>query len=86
MSIIKTQSPFRFGDHIGTLGTLNWLAWATVVIGALNWGAVGLFDINLVAGIFEAQPLLARAVYALVGAAGMYLLSIPFQGLFKDAG
>lgn len=86
MSIIKTQSPFRFGDQIGTLGTLNWLVWAVVAIGALNWGAIGVFDVNLVALVFEALPILGRVVYTLVGAAGLYLLCIPFQGLFKDAG
>ena len=38
-----------------------------VIIGALNWGLVGLFNIDLVAMIFGEMTLLARIVYSLVG-------------------
>jgi len=40
------------------------------IIGALNWGLVGLFNFNLVAAIFGAGSVLSRIVYVLVGIAG----------------
>ncbi len=38
-----------------------------VLIGALNWGLVGLFDFNLVSFLFGDMTLLARIIYSLVG-------------------
>ena len=38
-----------------------------VLIGALNWGLVGLFDFNLVSFLFGAMTLLSRVIYSLVG-------------------
>ena len=45
-----------------------------VVVGAINWGLVGLFDFDLVAALLggEDQPL-SRLVYSLVGLAGIGL-------------
>ena len=55
---------------------LDVLAGALVVIGALNWGLVGIFHFDLVAGIVgrhfgETSPV-SSAVYILVGLAGVY--------------
>ena len=38
-----------------------------VLIGALNWGLVGLFDSNLVSFLFGDMTLLSRVIYSLVG-------------------
>jgi len=43
-----------------------------VVIGAANWGLVGLFNFNLIESLLGGWPVLARAVYILVGAAGFW--------------
>lgn len=43
-----------------------------VVIGAANWGLVGLFNFNLVEWLLGGWPVLVRAVYILVGAAGFW--------------
>lgn len=51
---------------------IGWLATALVIIGALNWGLVGLFHFNLVAAIFGRFEWLTRAIYVLVGLAGLY--------------
>jgi len=49
------------------------------VIGALNWGLVGLFQFDLVASIFGGMDApAARAVYVLVGLAGATLLATSF--------
>jgi uncharacterized membrane protein YuzA (DUF378 family) len=45
-----------------------------LIVGAINWGLVGLFDVNLVNLIFNFSPLLEKAVYSLVGTAGLYIL------------
>jgi uncharacterized protein len=44
------------------------------VIGALNWGLVGLFEFDLVAAIFGPSTVLSRIIYVLVAVAGVYLL------------
>lgn len=53
---------------------LHWIALALVVVGALNWGLVGLFEFDLVAALFGgAQSVLSRIVYTLVGLAGIVI-------------
>lgn len=52
---------------------LNTIALLLVVIGGLNWGLVGLLNIDLVATIFGSIPLIARAVYVLVGLSAVYV-------------
>ena len=42
-----------------------------VIIGALNWGLVGLMDLNLVAKLLGAGSMISRVVYILVGIAGI---------------
>lgn len=42
-----------------------------VVIGALNWGLVGLLGINLVSSLFGTGSVLEKVVYTLVGLAGL---------------
>lgn len=44
---------------------------AIAIIGALNWGLIGLFNFNLVAAIFGEGSAASRLVYALVGLAGL---------------
>ncbi len=58
---------------------LDLLALLLVIIGAANWGLVGLFKFDLVATLvgeeFGRVNLVSRLVYALVGVAGLYLVS-----------
>ncbi|WP_268892233.1 DUF378 domain-containing protein [Burkholderia sp. 8Y] len=58
---------------------MDWLAGALVIIGALNWGLVGLMQLDLVAAIFGAGSPGARIVYILVGLAGLYSLIRAFM-------
>jgi uncharacterized protein len=53
---------------------LEWASIVLVVIGALNWGLVGLFEFDLVAAIFGRLSAISRIVYVLVAVAGVYLL------------
>jgi uncharacterized membrane protein YuzA (DUF378 family) len=47
-----------------------------VIIGALNWGLVGLLSLDLVAAIFGYMSLLSRIVYTLVGISAVYIALI----------
>lgn len=46
------------------------------IIGALNWGLIGLLDFNLVDTIFGVGSLLSRVVYTLVGICGIVNIGI----------
>jgi uncharacterized protein len=50
------------------------VAWVLAVIGALNWGLVGLFNFDLVAFALGAGSMLARVVYSLVGLSALILI------------
>lgn len=45
------------------------------IIGAVNWGLIGLFKFDLVAFLFESMTLLSRIIYTIVGICGIYLIS-----------
>ena len=65
---------------------LNVLTLVLVVVGALNWGLVGLFQFDLVAGLFGGQDAaLSRIVYALVGISGIYQI-LDFAGITSVIG
>ena len=56
-----------------------------VIIGAVNWGLIGLFQFDLVAFLFGGQgALIARIVYALVGAAGLWSISLLFRDQTRE--
>ena len=45
------------------------------IIGAVNWGLIGLFKFDLVAFLFGSMTLLSRIIYTIVGISGIYLIS-----------
>lgn len=59
---------------------VNKIALALVIVGALNWGLVGIFTFDLVAWIFGgATSVLARIVYTLVALAGIWSITMLFR-------
>lgn len=52
---------------------VNWIAVILVIVGGLNWGLVGAFDIDLVAMLFGEMSAIARTVYILVGLAAIWV-------------
>lgn len=59
---------------------MDTIALVLVIIGALNWGLIGLFGFDLVATLFGGpQAALSRIVYALVGLAGLWSLTFLFR-------
>jgi len=51
---------------------LDWVAFILVVIGAINWGLIGLFSWNLVEAIFGDMTTISRVIYTLVGVSAVY--------------
>ncbi|MBR6675118.1 MAG: DUF378 domain-containing protein [Alphaproteobacteria bacterium] len=57
---------------------ISLIAMILVLIGGLNWGLVGLFDLNLVAALFG-TTILAQIVYILVGISALWLIVTSFS-------
>lgn len=58
------------------------IALAITIIGAVNWGFVGLFDVNLVSLLFGVDSTITNVVYVLVGICGLIstcILLTPFE-------
>ena len=59
---------------------LDRIALILVIIGSLNWGAVGLFRFDLVSWICGGQgSILARIIYTIVALAGIWCVSLLFR-------
>ena len=56
------------------------IALVLTIIGALNWGSIGLFQFDLVAWICGgSSSLLSRVIYTVVGLAGVWCISLLFR-------
>lgn len=63
------------------MSTLQRIALILTIIGAINWGLIGLFQFDLVASIFGGQDsMISRIIYSLVGLAGLINLGLLFKG------
>lgn len=51
---------------------LDWVANLLVTVGALNWGLVGAFKLDLVQTIMGTSPAIVQLVYVVVGLSGLY--------------
>ena len=63
--------------------TLQKICLLLTIIGAINWGLIGIFDFNLVDTIFGTGAILSRIIYFLVGIAGLINIYLLFYD-FKD--
>ena len=64
--------------------TLEAIAITLVIIGAINWGLIGLFDFNLVSLIFGgAESMLTKIIYILVGISGLISIKVLID-IFED--
>lgn len=58
------------------LNAWDWITMVLVIVGGLNWGLVGVFQYDLVAGIFgggDPAAVLPRIIYVLVGLSALYV-------------
>jgi len=56
------------------LNIFDRIAFILVIIGGLNWGAVGIFHLDLVGRIFGDMSMLSRVIFGLVGISAIYLV------------
>ena len=55
----------------------NWLdvvSLILIIIGAINWGLIGFFNLDLISIIFGTMSMITRTIFAVVGIAGIYSL------------
>lgn len=55
------------------------IALVLIIIGAINWGLIGLFNFNLVATIFGDMTIISRIIYGLVGLSGVWGIKLLFD-------
>lgn len=55
------------------------IALVLVIIGAINWGLIGIFKFDLVATIFGAMSIISRIIYTLVGISGLWAIKLLFD-------
>lgn len=55
------------------------IALILIIIGAINWGLIGIFNFNLVETIFGGFSIISRIIYILVGVAGLWGIKLIFD-------
>lgn len=65
------------------MGTLYKITLTLIIVGAINWGMIGMFNINLVSLLFEEDTIITNLVYSLVGICGLVSFGILFEPLDK---
>ncbi|NBI05310.1 DUF378 domain-containing protein [Senegalia massiliensis] len=53
---------------------INLLSVLLILIGALNWGLVGIIKLNIVEALFKKDSIISRIIYSLIGIAGLYTI------------
>ena len=69
------------------MNTLYKICLTLIIIGAINWGMIGVFGVNLVELLFGKESFLTNFVYALVGISGLVSVGIllkPFDEHYKQ--
>jgi Uncharacterized conserved protein len=54
---------------------LDYTVLILVIIGAINWGLVGFFGLDLVAFLCGSMSIISRIIYAVIGVCGLYAIS-----------
>ncbi len=55
------------------------IALILVIIGAIVWGLIGLFNFNLVEMLFGNMTIISRIIYTLVGVSGLWAIKLLFD-------
>ena len=58
---------------------IDTIALILVIIGAINWGLIGIFKFNLVDTIFGTMSAISRIIYTLVGISGLWSIKLLFD-------
>ena len=66
--------------QIGGIIMLDNIALALVIIGALNWGSIGIFGVDAIGMLFGRQlAIISRIIYTLVCLAGIWCVTLLFK-------
>ncbi len=58
---------------------IDTIALVLIIIGAINWGLIGIFNFNLVETIFGGLSVITRIIYILVGISGLWGIKLIFN-------
>ena len=61
--------------------TIQKICLVFTIIGAVNWGLIGLFDFNLVSTLFKGRTALQNIIYVIVGVCGLINIGILFADI-----
>lgn len=61
--------------------TIQKILLVMTIVGALNWGLVGLFDMNLVSSLFGTTTFITKLIYTLIAIAGIVNIGILFNNI-----
>ena len=65
---------------------INSIALILVIVGAINWGSIGLFGLDLVGTLFGGQlAMLSRIIFTVVGVAGLWCITLLFRDNATDS-
>lgn len=64
---------------------LDRIALSLIILGAVNWGSIGIFRFDFISWIFGGVgATLSRIVFALVGLAGLWCISLLFRDRYNE--
>lgn len=59
---------------------MDFIALLLVIVGAINWGSIGIFSFDIVGALFGGQAsLISRIIFTLVGLAGLWCITLLFR-------
>lgn len=58
---------------------IDTIALILIIVGAINWGLIGVFNFNLVDTIFGTMSVISRIIYTLVGISGLWGIKLLFD-------
>ena len=67
------------------MATIQKIALVFTIIGAINWGLIGIIDFNLVEALFGSMEIIERIIYAIVGICGLINIGIFFMDLDHES-
>jgi len=66
-------------ERMGKMEIIYKICLVFTILGAVNWGLIGLFDFNLVTAIFEAGSMIVKVIYTLIGICGLVNIGVLFH-------
>lgn len=75
----KEKNIKKHNKGVKKMKVIDKIALVLIIIGAINWGLIGLFRFNVVELIFGDMTMLSRIIYTLVGISGLWGIKLLFD-------